>query len=351
MNEKEIQSFSLETLLTVNEPRPEDLYFDGCLIASRVKIMDTVNIDLFRYPTRLNAFAILFCSEGSISFTSGLRRHTLDAKMLFVLLPGSILQVESIRPESSVYTVICEEESIRRINIDIKLLSRLFLSVEKQPCLRLCEAEWAGITGSFAEIRSESLPRPGDVYSPEVLRSMIRTLAYKVCRIIGRHIESQPAPETSARSRNDEYFNQFMSELTKHYMQERSVGFYAGQLHLTPKYLTTIIRKTSGRTAAEWIDDYVVLEAKNLLKYSTMSIQEIAYCLNFPNQSFFGKYFRSHGHDPVGIPDEQIAGGFAAVRLFRIFGVVTTLSEGRQVPPSRTAVRYCSDPTFSYLCK
>lgn len=74
---------------------------------------------------------------------------------------------------------------------------------------------------------------------------MIRTLAYKVCRIIGRHIESQPAPETSARSRNDEYFNQFMSELTKHYMQERSVGFYAGQLHLTPKYLTTIIRKTS----------------------------------------------------------------------------------------------------------
>jgi araC-type DNA-binding domain-containing proteins len=251
MNEKEIQSFSLETLLTVNEPRPEDLYFDGCLIASRVKIMDTVNIDLFRYPTRLDAFAILFCSEGSISFTSGLRRHTLDAKMLFILLPGSILQVESIRPESSVYTVICEEEFIRRINIDIKLLSRLFLSVEKQPCLRLCEAEWAGITGSFAEIRSESLPRPGDVYSPEVLRSMIRTLAYKVCRIIGRHIESQPAPETSARSRNDEYFNQFMSELTKHYMQERSVGFYAGQLHLTPKYLTTIIRKTSGRTAAE----------------------------------------------------------------------------------------------------
>ena len=271
MNEKEIQSFSLETLLTVNEPRPEDLYFDGCLIASRVKIMDTVNIDLFRYPTRLDAFAILFCSEGSISFTSGLRRHTLDAKMLFVLLPGLILQVESIRPESSVYTAICEEEFIR-----------------------LCEAEWAGITGSFAEIRSESLPRPGDVYSPEILRSMIRTLAYKVCRIIGRHIESQPAPETSARSRNDEYFNQFMSELTKHYMQERSVGFYAGQLHLTPKYLTTIIRKTSGRTAAEWIDDYVVLEAKNLLKYSTMSIQEIAYCLNFPNQSFFGKYFRSH---------------------------------------------------------
>ena len=71
-----------------------------------------------------------------------------------------------------------------------------------------------------------------------------------------------------------------------------------------------------------------------------------------PQPVVFRQVFpQPHGHDPVGIPDEQIAGGFAAVRLFRIFGVVTTLSEGRQVPPSRTAVRYCSDPTFSYLCK
>ena len=85
-----------------------------------------------------------------------------------------------------------------------------------------------------------------------------------------------------------------MRPLARHYMQQRSVGFYAGQLNLTPKYLTTLIRKTSGRTAVEWIDDYVVLEAKNLLKYSTMSIQEIAYYLNFSNQSFFGKYFKSH---------------------------------------------------------
>ena len=294
MNEKEIQSFSLETLLTVNEPRPEDLYFDGCLIASRVKIMDTVNIDLFRYPTRLDAFAILFCSEGSISFTSGLRRYTLDAKMLFVLLPGSILQVESIRPESSVYTVICEEEFIRRINIDIRLLSQLFLHVEKQPCLKLDEKEWTGITRSFEELGAEGTEMPADVYSAEVIRSIIRTLAYKVCRVIGRHIETSGERQISARSRNDEYFSQFMNILGKHYTQERSVGFYAGQLNLTPKYLTTLIRKTSGRTAVEWIDDYVVLEAKNLLKYSTMSIQEIAYYLNFSNQSFFGKYFKSH---------------------------------------------------------
>mgnify|MGYP002942986293 CR=1 FL=1 len=77
-------------------------------------------------------------------------------------------------------------------------------------------------------------------------------------------------------------------------MQQRSVGFYAGQLNLTPKYLTTLIKRISGLSVSEWIDNYVILEAKTLLKYSNMSVQEIAYYLNFPNQSFFGKYFKNH---------------------------------------------------------
>ena len=294
MNETNIPSFSLTTLLEANALRPGDLYYDGCVIASRVDVTDEFNIDLFRYPTRLNAFAIVFCSKGSITFTSGLRHHTLEERTLFVHLPGSILQVESVGRESSVYAVMCEEEFIRRINIDFKLLSRLFLCVEEQPCLPLTGEEWNGITRSFAEIDAEAASPRTDLYSDEVMRSVIRTLAYKACRIIDRHISAAAVLPASARSRNEEYFNQFMDELARHYMQHRSVGFYAAQLHLTPKYLTTIIRKTTGRTASEWIDDYVVLEAKNLLKYSTMSIQEIAYSLNFPNQSFFGKYFKEH---------------------------------------------------------
>ena len=257
MNKKEIQSFSLATLLDICGRRPEDLYYDGCLIASRVNVKDEFNIDLFRYPTRLDAFAIIFCSKGSIVSTSGVTRHTIGERTLFVHLPGSILQVE------------------------------------KHPSLPLDDEEWDGVMRSLDGIRIEGARQHNDPYSAEIIRSMIRTLAYKVCRIIARHVETG-ASEATSRSRNEEYFNQFMGVLTRHYMQQRSVGFYAEQLNLTPKYLTTIIRKTSGRTAVQWIDDYVVLEAKNLLKYSTMSIQEISYYLNFPNQSFFGKYFKNH---------------------------------------------------------
>jgi AraC-like DNA-binding protein len=68
--------------------------------------------------------------------------------------------------------------------------------------------------------------------------------------------------------------------------------FYADKMHLSPKYLSAVVKKVSGQTPSNWIDGLVIMEAKNLLKYSEMNIQEIAYQMNFPNQSFFGKYFK-----------------------------------------------------------
>jgi AraC-like DNA-binding protein len=63
-------------------------------------------------------------------------------------------------------------------------------------------------------------------------------------------------------------------------------------LSLTPKYLSQIIKASTGKSANEWIDEYVMLEAKALLKSTTMTIQQISDELNFPSQSFFGKYFK-----------------------------------------------------------
>ena len=88
-------------------------------------------------------------------------------------------------------------------------------------------------------------------------------------------------------------FDQFIKLVSQNYTVHRNVGFYADKLCLTPKYLSKLIRDTSGRSAPDWIDSYVVLEAKNLLKYSNATIKEIVYTLNFPNQSVFYKFFKA----------------------------------------------------------
>ena len=145
MNEKEIRSFSLESLLEMCGRRPGDFYYDGCLITSRVNTGDEVPMDLFRYPVRIDAFAVVFCSKGSISLLSNLTRYELGENSFFVHLPGSILHVEST-PDAEIYVAACEEEFIRRIDVDIKLLSNLFLQLERYPLLQLepgeCLASW-----------------------------------------------------------------------------------------------------------------------------------------------------------------------------------------------------------------
>ena len=95
-----------------------------------------------------------------------------------------------------------------------------------------------------------------------------------------------------SHNRAEEYFKQFTHLLGEHFREERSVGFYARQLCITPKYLTTLIKRISGQSVSEWIDNYVILEAKALLKSGQYTIQQVSDMLNFANQSFFGVYFK-----------------------------------------------------------
>ena len=289
MNKKEIQSFSLATLLDICGRRPEDLYYDGCLIASRVNVKDEFNIDLFRYPTRLDAFAIIFCSKGSIVSTSGVTRHTIGERTLFVHLPGSILQVESVE-DASVHAILCEKEFIQRINIDLKLLTQLFLQVEKHPSLPLDDEEWDGVMRSLDGIRIEGARQHNDPYSAEIIRSMIRTLAYKVCRIIARHVETG-ASEATSRSRNEEYFNQFMGVLTRYYMQQRSRA--DARLNLTPKYLDDHPQdqRAHGRAV-----DGRLCGARSQEPAEILHDEHPGDLLlpEFPQPVVFGKYFKNH---------------------------------------------------------
>ena len=107
-------------------------------------------------------------------------------------------------------------------------------------------------------------------------------------------INQREQPGEMKQGRCEVLFDEFMSLLQQYNKRERNVSFYAKQLNITPKYLSSVVKEVSGKTAARWIDESVILEAKALLKYSGMSIQEIAYHLNFSTQSFFGKYFKQH---------------------------------------------------------
>jgi YesN/AraC family two-component response regulator len=97
-----------------------------------------------------------------------------------------------------------------------------------------------------------------------------------------------------------------MEAVKKYYPHERGIGFYAGLLCITPKYLSQVVHKISGRYAGEYIHDFVILEAKVLIRSRVYSIQQISEMLHFKSQSFFGRYFKNAtGYTPLQYQDKD----------------------------------------------
>lgn len=292
MEETKIRSISVASFLEKNGLMDGDIYYGGCLLM-RNRLGGVEELRLFRHPIRIDAAVAMVCVEGAVDILCDMKRFRLRAGSLFIRSSGSIIQVEAVHG-----AVVCaglwEPDFIRSIDIDVRRISRILLRVTESPLFDLDAGEWESLKCSLDEIGVEASRRRTDDYSLEVLRSMMCTLVYKICRVIYDKTGADVPQPVSGRSRSEVCFHEFFALLSRYYTQQRSVGFYAGRMHLTPKYLTTVIRQVSGRPAIEWINDYVIFEAKNLLKYSTLNVQQIAYALNFSNQSFFGRYFRNH---------------------------------------------------------
>ena len=254
-------------------------------------------MEIFRFPSRLNALIIGVGTEGETSLTSNLQEFRLKKDSLFIFSPKHILQVQS-NNRFKAHLIVIAPDFLKRINIDTKRMMPLFLQFSSLPCMELTHTESQSLR-SFISMVEQELKGSETDFSSEIIGGLIAATIYKVGDILTHYLTEHPEVDSPIHNRAEEYFRQFTELLGEHYKHERSVGFYARQLCITPKYLTTLIKRISGKSVSEWIDNYVILEAKTLLKYSNMSVQEIAYYLNFPNQSFFGSYFkRNAGMSP-----------------------------------------------------
>ena len=93
-------------------------------------------------------------------------------------------------------------------------------------------------------------------------------------------------------SKKDALFNSFINLVSQNHKVQHNVAYYASRLFITPKYMTRVVEEVSDKSAKQWIDEYIALEAKMMLRSTQKTIQEISDELNFPDMSFFGKFFK-----------------------------------------------------------
>lgn len=254
-----------------------------------------VNEEL-KHPAKINGFIVILCTRGSVTLDVQMNEYTIHTNEVFVA-PSSVVAFKECH-DCEIYIFGFTNEFAIEMNIDLMMIMPLTSSLHSQCVIhRIGEQDIEKIHSSFASQHHEytttyqSNNPNTEVFREYIIRHMFASMIYRVCQMVAQHNAVAIEPN-SPKDRSSDYFKRLIGLLHTYYKTERSVEFYADKMNLTPKHLSRVVRNHSGKSAHQWIDEFVVLEIKNLLKFSDLSIQQISYELNFPNPSFMGQYFK-----------------------------------------------------------
>lgn len=239
------------------------------------------------FPVQAGMSMVLFCLQGELHVRISLKEYTLRPDMFCVIITGMIFEVLSISNDFRGF-MIATRTNFMPVTEKMTQVMSFYKCLQSRHCFVLEEKEVMAFVGVYHSIKAtlQELDHP---YRIPMLQSYVQILYYRMLPIVLKEEESR---SKYSHTRQEEIFQRFIGEVEKHYRKERSVKFYADLLCISPKYLSTVIYKISQQLAGEWIDAYVILEAKTLLKSGRLTIQQISEQLNFSNQSFFGKFFK-----------------------------------------------------------
>lgn len=263
--------------------------FGNDYVFSRVSKTEHVN-DFTSHSMRLGGMTMVLCMDGRFEMDVNLETYVLEANDLIITGPDSVLSVKNVDWDNlDAYVFVISPDFIRDINFELNLVASMSLTSSLPPLIRLNTEEVKLMIRYFELIHYNTVENSDARYVRSISRSLIAAAVYQLMQFFSLRMERTDTPTLSRRAG---YVKDFLHLVNQHHRKERGVAFYASKLFISPKYLSLIIKESTGRSAAEWIDDYVILEAKNLLRFSGKNVQQIAYELNFSNQSSFGKYFK-----------------------------------------------------------
>lgn len=243
--------------------------------------------DSFRtHPVKMAGASIVFCISGTMSYRVNLSEHTFGAGEVLVILPGSIMQITGV------------DEAARFANISFATdyydaVAGVGREMRSSPVVSMPEAEFREFTEIYGRLHSH-LSDPGNSAAKEIAKGymhVIGTLVFKNWRL---QAKATSLPANAPKSRPAQLYAEFLAMVQDEYRTHRSVKYYADRLFVTPKYLSRIIKSQSGRNAADFIDELVIFESKALLADARFSVSQVAEMMEFPNPSFFSRYFRLH---------------------------------------------------------
>lgn len=238
-------------------------------------------------PYVLRRGGIFICLDGEGDVIINENKYHLCRNTMCVAFPGTIIQAFDTETKFKSYTLAININFLRELNIPSA--NSIHILMRENPCIILSEEQVDNIM-EICKMMHQKDMRSSHPFHRQINAQMLTLLCYELAGIYLRDIPVKRQP----CSRQDLIFRRFMSLLATDIKQSREVKYYADKLSISPKYLTIVTRQMSDRSASDWINRSVIINAKALLATTSLSVQQIADQLNFPNPSFFGQYFLRH---------------------------------------------------------
>ncbi|MGM9846797.1 MAG: helix-turn-helix domain-containing protein [Muribaculaceae bacterium] len=258
-------------------------YRDSLLVISRIE-----DIERYMSPCRIDAVTVLLCIGGKLECSVNLKHYTVQSNSVIIVFPGDIISVCGA-DSLEMYAILISTELLAELQIDFKLRSEIFFDVEQNAVCMMPENEIKMLKPYYELIASNINGENKEC--AEIMRGLVMAFCYTIISVMYKYKQYAEDKENNF-SRNKILFNKFMELIKQNRSRIRGVRFYADKLCLTPNYLSGAIKAYTGKSALEWVNECVILEAKILLKNSEMNVQDIAYELEFTSQSAFGKFFK-----------------------------------------------------------
>ena len=267
----------------------EDSYICARLRSSESNIFSTdeqiIKVDGMALALTLKGHAHLQVNTHDVEVRPG--------SLLIVSPNTSIVSAMSdTREETEAYILFFDKKFLQNVNINLTSISLPITYTSPQSIIYL-DSDEIDVLRRYCELlhlntRNVENPQLGR----NIATSLIAAMFYQVVMYYYRRIGAETSGDEKPLTRRHDYVRDFIKLVNINYMRERSVAYYASKLFISSKYLSLLVKEATGRSAAAWIDEFVIMEAKNMLRFSGKNIQQVAYALNFSTQSSFGKYFK-----------------------------------------------------------
>lgn len=254
--------------------------------------MPVHNLEYYpREPYRSNYYGIGLIKEGEIEFFTDLTKHHISGPAIIFTGTSSIKRWNTTISPCEMESILFSEEFLQEKLIESNIVRAFSLfSNNGGYVLQINDDDYCVFKRLFEVVASRS--SSASLYHKEVVRGII----YSMINEIGHLYMKYPPKEENTNL----LVTKFKEAVFKYYKKSRTVSYYAELLNVHPKHLSQTVSSVTGMPASEWIHHIVILEAKILLQNKQLTISEIAYILNFPEQSTFGKYFKKYvGISPV----------------------------------------------------